>query len=89
MAYSTDTPPVMLIDRIGGGMAVFGYSSADAIATVIGAGYITNGESLGMAVGDLVHVYDTATPMMYTCYVSAVSTTATLAVASAVAYSAS
>lgn len=61
MAYSTLTPPVLQSQPING-QRVWTYSSADAIATVNTSGYFTNGAALGMAVGDVVFVTDTATP---------------------------
>lgn len=59
MAYSTSTPPRLLIDSVGGSPSVWLYSSADAKATVDGSGYFTNGYALGMRDGDLCFVYDT------------------------------
>lgn len=60
MAYSTSTPPSMLTSRVGGGMAIWHYNSADASTTVDASGYITNGDALGMHVGDLVFQSDLA-----------------------------
>jgi len=62
MSYSTSIPPMKVTAGIGGAPNVWIYKSADAKATVVGAGYITNAVQLGMKVGDLVYVYDTATP---------------------------
>jgi hypothetical protein len=76
MAYSTSTPPFLLAQRVGGGIALWGYTSADAAATVDGSGYITNGGNLGMKVGDLVFVNDTANTITTTHRVISVSTTA-------------
>lgn len=61
MGYSTSNPPRRIAGAIGGN-SVWHYSSADDDATVNGAGYFTNGVELGMKVGDIVHVFDTATP---------------------------
>lgn len=86
MAYATSNPPALLQDRIGGGGAAWSYSSADPIATVTAASYITNGQALGLKVGDSVVVYDMDTPMSYIAFVSAVSAAgATLALATATA----
>jgi hypothetical protein len=52
------------------------YTSADAAATVDAAGYITNGGNLGMKVGDLVQVYNTAGLVHSMHRVVSVSTTA-------------
>ena len=62
MAYSTNNPPSLVADRIGGGGSLWLYKSADDDATVNGAGYVSNAGALGMAVGDLVLVIDTTTP---------------------------
>lgn len=47
------------------------YTSADPIATVNTAGYIANGYDMGMRVGDMVEVRDTATPTTSLCTVAA------------------
>jgi hypothetical protein len=73
MAYSTTNPPALISQRVGGGGAVWSYSSADAVGDVDAAGYFTNGDALGMQVGDEVRVFDTETPLATTCWVSAVT----------------
>lgn len=62
MAYSTSTPPMLISGFNGEGPKIWSYKSADATATVNTAGYISNGDALGMKVGDLVIAHDTATP---------------------------
>jgi len=60
MAYSTSNPPVLQSKApLTGAGQKWVYSSADPMATVDGAGYITNGYQLGMRVGDTVDVNDT------------------------------
>lgn len=61
MAYATSNPPALQVQSIAGPRR-WVYVSADPIATVNTAGYISNGDALGMKVGDLVEVIDTATP---------------------------
>lgn len=73
MAYATTNPPQQLIPGIGNGISLWGYSSADVNATVVGAGYFTNGDALGMKVGDVVLIGDTATPLGTIAVVSAVT----------------
>lgn len=75
MAYATSNPPALMMDRIGGGNAVWSYASTDALATVDGAGYITNGGALGMKVGDIVFVNDTTNGITSTHRVITVSST--------------
>lgn len=75
MAYSTSAPPILLITAPmhSGGQQVWSYTSADAIATVKAADYFSNGAALGMRVGDMVFVYDTATPTVSTTWVKTVT----------------
>lgn len=70
MTYATSNPPKLLIHALGGvGPAVWTYDSTDGAGTVDAAGYITNGEDLGMKVGDLVFVTDTdASPVVTTIH---------------------
>ena len=48
-------------------------TDTDAIATVIAAGYITDGDDKGMKVGDVVTCVDTNIPAVDLCVVSVVS----------------
>jgi len=57
------------IDSSVGGN-VWKYTSADPIATVVGAGYFTNG--VGMRLYDIVWVIDSTLGRMYPTFVSAV-----------------
>ncbi len=69
MAYSTDNPPVLVQKAIGGVGQRWIYSSTDAATDVDANGYITNGQLLGMKVGDLVEVTDTdASPVIVTTH---------------------
>ncbi|NSY17261.1 hypothetical protein [Neorhizobium sp. AL 9.2.2] len=72
MAYSTTLPPQKLAAGTGASMQLWGYTSADTLATVVGAAYISNGSQLGMRVGDAVLVRDTTTPASGIRFVSAV-----------------
>jgi hypothetical protein len=47
--------------KAGNAPQMWTYSSADAIATVNTSGYFNNASTL-LKVGDVVYVYDTATP---------------------------
>ena len=59
MAYSTDNPPRQLVSSVGASSgAIWYYADADAIATVRGADYFSNGDALGMKVEDIVLVVD-------------------------------
>jgi hypothetical protein len=61
MPYLTSNPPALLVQRIGGGRAVWLYSSSDAKAVVDTSGYFSDGHALGMRDGDLLLAYDTGT----------------------------
>lgn len=66
MAYDTANPPKLLVGRFAGsGISLWTYTSADVAATVDDAGYFTNGDALGMKVGDFVLVHDTTTPLAH------------------------
>lgn len=56
-------------------------SGVDAIATVRGAGFISDAQSKGMRVGDTVIYHDTATPLTSLSRVSAVASTGATMVA--------
>jgi hypothetical protein len=73
MSYSTSAPPRLLCQSIGGGGSIWLYVSADAIATVNTAAYISNGAALGMAVGDTVIVRDSNVPTTSLCTVISVT----------------
>lgn len=76
MTYSTSSPPSKLVSgTLDGtaGPAIWVYKSADAIATVYGAGYFTNGSALGLKVGDLMFVYDSNTPTVSMAWVKTVT----------------
>lgn len=66
MAYAATNPPACLFadSPLQGKPTVWLYVSADAVATVAGAGYITDALLRGMQVNDLVIVIDTATPLI-------------------------
>lgn len=57
MAYSTSAPPILLTQAIAG-LRIWYHTSADATAAADADGFITNGQDLGMKVGDLVYHKD-------------------------------
>jgi hypothetical protein len=81
--YETANPPTIISGPLarfntpeeGGNTtpSVWLYASADPIATVQGAGYISDGIQRGLQVGDIVFVIDTNLIRAYLCIV--VSTT--------------
>jgi len=73
MAYSTSNPPIADDDALGSGAVRWTYRSADTAATVAGANYFSNGDDLGMDVGDMVFILDTTTPKATVSIVSAVT----------------
>lgn len=77
MAYVPDN--LALLDtQIGGYQPrVWRYTTAaDADATIVGAGYFSDGYAKGMRVGDIVHVIATTGPKykLYQCTVSSATT---------------
>lgn len=77
MAYTPDTL-VLMDTQIGGyGPRIWRYTTAaDADATIVGAGYFSDGYSKGMRAGDLVHVIATTGPKykLYQCSASSATT---------------
>ncbi|API59522.1 hypothetical protein BSL82_09535 [Tardibacter chloracetimidivorans] len=72
MAYVASNSPTLIAEQVGGAGSVWLYRSADDDATVNGTDYFTNGEALGMKVGDIVLVIDTTTPKGSFHFVSAI-----------------
>ena len=77
MAYLITNPPSLTggtsIARDNGGGQVWDYTSADVVGDVDAVDYVSNGDALGMKVGDRVRVHDTTTPLVTDCWVSAVT----------------
>lgn len=74
MAYSTSIPPVQIASAIGGGPSLWIYNSTDVHTDVDAVGYFTNGDALGMKVGDHVLVGKTTATIGSTLhYVSTVT----------------
>jgi lipid-binding SYLF domain-containing protein len=72
MTYAVTNPPALVTQSIAG-PRIWIYKSADAAGDIDAAGYITNGDELGMKVNDLVLVIDTATPLHTTHVVRTVT----------------
>ena len=79
MAYAPGSLNLQ-IPRMGGGLdagslsfAQYGYLSADAVATVIAAGYIDDGGDKGLRVNDVVVVVDSNVPSIDFCMVTVVA----------------
>jgi hypothetical protein len=70
MAYSTSSPPKLVMTPIGNNSPwLWTYETEDGAATVDADGYFTNGKKLGMKLGDLVWVTDTnASPRITTSH---------------------
>lgn len=82
MAYSTSNPPVKVASSLTGAGNLWYYSSADVDSDVDATDYFSNGQALGMLVGDVVFVYDTA-GVMTLMFVSAVDADGNATVAAA------
>ena len=59
MAYSTNG--LHCLATCADGPALWSYTSADAVASVIGASYFTDGTDRGLKLGDFILIYDTNT----------------------------
>lgn len=74
MAYATTNMPALVAQRVGASSgALWVYSDGDTIATITGAGYFTNGDDLGMKVGDVVIIINTTNHSAKYATVSAVT----------------
>jgi hypothetical protein len=74
MAYSTSTAPGKVAQKNGSnGATIWVYKSADGMALVGVADYFSNGDALGMQVGDQVIVINTTTSGVTVCTVTAVT----------------
>lgn len=87
MSYSTSQGPYLTVPAVGGGANVgttvhamkrWGYTSSDALATVIATGYFSDGDDRGMRPSDIIdfcRVSTAAVPTAFhTIMVSSVST---------------
>lgn len=62
MAYSTSNPPALQVQAIAQtNLRIWSYSSTDVATDVDAAGYFTNGDALGLKIGDIMFVVDTDT----------------------------
>ena len=59
MAYSTNG--LHCLATCADGPALWSYTSADSVATVIAASYITDGGDRGLKLGDFILIYDSNT----------------------------
>lgn len=66
---------------IGAGKQTWNLSGVDAIATVRGAGFISDAQIKGMRVGDILVYQDTATPLTSHSRVTVVASTGATLVA--------
>lgn len=85
MAYVATNPPQMIAGRIGAGKALWIYNSADVHTDVDAADYFTNGDALGMKVGDHVLVGKTTATIGSTLhYVTTVTAGGAATIATAI-----
>lgn len=73
MTYATSNQPSCVTQRVAGGPAIWIYEDGDAIADVDATGYFSDGEDLGMQVGDIVFIHDTTNSLVSVGHVSAIS----------------
>ena len=68
MAYAVTLPPALIVAPIAGAGRLWLYRSLDVATDVDAVGYFTNGDELGMKVGDIVIVTDTDAPNVTTLH---------------------
>lgn len=74
MAYSTSIPPTCLVAGVASQACLWVYNSADVHTDVDAADYFSNGDALGLKVGDIMIVgKNTATVGATLHYVSVVT----------------
>lgn len=85
MAYSTSNPPIALTARIGSAPTLWAYTSTDVHTDVDATDYFSDGDDLGMKVGDIVMVSKSSATIGTTIhYVSAVTSGGAATVAAAI-----
>ena len=78
MAYSLTAPLARIAGELTGGPTLWAYTStADAKATIMAAGYVSNAVQLGVKVGDLLLISDIGTPQATLAIASVVGSTTT------------
>ena len=77
MAYDVSNPPALTAQRVGSGKnsggAIWSYASIDDLTAVVAADYFSNGEDLGMELGDVVHVFENDAVVTSVAYVKAIN----------------
>ena len=73
MGYSKDNLALLVPVPFSGAWRMWVYRSADNIATVRAAGYISNASDMGMLRHDTVLVVDTANHLQYWFYVAGIT----------------
>lgn len=69
MAYATSNPPALQVQAIAQtNLRIWSYSSTDVATDVDAVGYFTNGDALGLKVGDIMFVIDTDAPTVVTIH---------------------
>lgn len=85
MSYATTNPPVCMVNRFGAGPAIWMYNSTDVHTDVDATDYFSNGDDLGMQVGDVVIVGKTSATIGTTIhYVTTVTAGGAATVAAAI-----
>ncbi len=69
MTYSVDNPPALTsVGPLTGPGRIWSYRSTDVATDVDATGYFTNGDALGLEVGDIMFVTDTDTSTTITMH---------------------
>ena len=73
MAYDVANPPRVISTGGIAGPSLWYYSDADDDGTVVGADYFSDGDALGMKVGDILFSYEDDNRIMTVMFVDAVT----------------
>jgi len=73
MAYSSTNPPFVIAGAPGDNFSLWGYVSTHTVAEAVASGFISNGDALGMKVGQPVLVSQSTGYINVLCYVTAVT----------------
>jgi hypothetical protein len=76
MAYSSTNPPALVTQRIGGGPALWLYTSTHTAAEAAASSFFSNGHALGMRAGDFLWGNQGSSTAHYQGFVTAVTSSA-------------
>jgi len=82
MAYSSTLPPFVVASAPGDEWTLWAYVSTHTVAEAVASGFISNGDDLGMKVGDPVLVSQSTGYINVLCYVTGVTASSAATISS-------